>query len=101
MPCDTIREVKVDAGKFQKEYLLAALKDLGLEPEEHKNGTITFGRGEKYNPATGQITQSYGSGTPVEKIKQSYAAAIVQAQAKRFGWQLKKTAGNKFEVLKR
>src|SRR5206468_1312352 len=95
--CDTIRSTQVNLGKVSAEILAAALNALGLNAVRTGNH-VTFSNGY-YN---GTLTL-YGQ--DVEKrtqaIKQGYSAEVVKSQAKKYGWQVKTTGQNKFEIQKR
>lgn len=109
MPCDSINTAEVDAGKMIPKMVFAALEALGLRPVHNRAGIYDFTGGE-YNHQTqqwtfkgarmtGQNVDEYAN-AQVLKIKQEYSAQIVQAQAQKFGWQIRRN-GLKFEVMKR
>ena len=83
MPCNTIQTSTVDIGKLDPVLANAALAKLGVD------GTYSNGK---------LITR--GS-VDVAEFKQAYSAQVVTSQAKKFGWNLKEVAPNKFEVMKR
>lgn len=80
---------------------MAALKEMG-----HANATLTgtrvyFGRGEYVDTATGQ--SQLAPGRDANEIKRAYSAQVVQATAKKFGWQVKQNPLDKwkYQIIKR
>jgi hypothetical protein len=52
-----------------------------------------------YDKATGKMT---GTNLPaVNEVKRAYSAQVVQASAKKFGWQIKEVAQYQYEVIRR
>jgi len=100
MPCDTLRTTTVDLGKVDPTILTDALNRMGLNAQLSPNGYIRFDGGS-YHRITGELTLS-GSNTAARtsEIKQGYSAQVVRSQAKRFGWQVKETGKNQFQVIK-
>lgn len=76
------------------------LKELGLSPLR-SGKRILFSNGQ-YDTETNTLTLN---GSNVEKrtseIKQAYSGAVVKAQAKKYGWQLKETSKFNYVVQKR
>lgn len=98
MPCWTISTVKVDFGKIASPELLEqTLDSLGLNPQRNGN-KIHFGRGEWINVQSGESLLQQGR--DVAELKRAHSKTIVQTQAKRFGWQVKEVAENKFEIVR-
>jgi hypothetical protein len=61
---------------------------------------IFFGAsGEYIDTKTGQSQLS--SYREQNEIRRSYSAQVIQSQARKFGWQLKKTGAYSYEVTKR
>jgi hypothetical protein len=97
MPCFTIQTSTVELGKVQADLLHAALAGLGLNPLTLPTG-IRFAGGF-YDKATGKMT---GTNLPaVNEVKRAYSAQVVQASAKKFGWQIKEVAQYQYEVIRR
>lgn len=86
MPCDTVRETKVDLGNVNGDLLRAALAELGVMNYTLKNGVVTF-------------TPTWNANPDVNAIKRAYSATVLQTQAKRFGWSVQKQ-GEKFVLQK-
>ena len=100
MPCDTIRTTTVELGSSTNtELLLAALNELGLSAYRQSATIIRFGRGEFFDATTGRL--EVATSRDVNEIKRAYSNQVVLAQAKKFGWQLKKVAQNKYAVQRR
>lgn len=74
--------------------MLAALRKMALNPRE-AGERITFSGGSII-PATGQLT-TY-AGFNVDKLKQAYAAALVENTAREFGFNVETTAQNELEI---
>lgn len=108
MPCNTIVRSKVEflATSTDKNLLASALNALGLTATVHEGG-VTFEGGYRrsgsYDSATGKLTAWQGLDT--EAVKRGYSEAVVNATAKKNGWQVSwstNAAGNReASVLRR
>jgi hypothetical protein len=91
MPCDTINRFAVSIEKLDPALAKAAIASLGLPYSVvYQNGQL--------------IVQGSGSIDMIElarKVKVAYSGAVIQATAKRFGWQIKSTGENKFNIQRR
>ena len=85
-------------GKLDATTLIAALADLKLAPRQ-AGELIHFGNRESYNTRTGQMQLS--TSRSVSEIKQAYSREVVKSQARRFGWNVRQTGANKFQIVKR
>jgi len=82
---------------MQLDLLHAALAAMGLNPTTLPTG-IRFAGGF-YDKASGKMT---GTNLPaVNEVKRAYSAQVVQASAKKFGWQIKEVAKYQYEVIRR
>jgi hypothetical protein len=84
------------------DLLFAALTQMQLSPWRDKDQPhrIFFGAsGEYIDTKTGQSQLS--SYREQNEIRRSYSAQVIQSQARKFGWQLKKTGAYSYEVTKR
>jgi hypothetical protein len=100
MPCFTIQRTRIELGpKTNADHLHAGLVALGLNPSRYAQG-INF-TGGKYDNRTGQLTLT-GSNAEERgnEIRRSYMTEATKATAKRFGFQVKTTGKNKFDVIK-
>ncbi len=98
MPCDQSRTIGVSLEKCDATLMHDALAEMGLAPRRH-GSLIYFGRGESIDTATGKAQLS--AGRDIASIKQGYSRQVVKATAKRYGWQVKETEQNKFQIIKR
>ena len=107
MPCYTVALNEVDLGAMGTgPKLKAALEGIGAQVAVDTTGrVIGFMLGFKSHTVdqTGRITA--GASQAVlddlkKQIRVSYSAEIVKAQAKRNGWQVKKIANNRYQVIK-
>jgi hypothetical protein len=89
MPCDSVRTSTIDIGKMQPDLARLALEALGLANRVTYNNGILTAVGVRIDD------------TLRDKIKQSYAAEVVKATAKRYGWTTRQTAPFKYEIVKR
>lgn len=84
--------MEVDIGKLDPALASAAIAALGMSASvSYENGTL-------------QIRSRFGALDKEEvqsQFKQSYAAQVVQSQARKYGWQLKETGKFQYEVTKR
>lgn len=100
MPCYTITTVTLELKQADTAALKKALESLGLDPyvSSYNEQQINFRNGS-YDRSTGKLTvRNEETG---KAIKRAYSAELVQMQAKRFGWQVKKISENKYEIIKR
>lgn len=108
MPCNTIQTAQIELGKMEPSLFVKALEELGLHPRLSQNGErIGFDNGSFHIPtgkATLQLRGSFYGKTEDEILagfKVAYSKQIVFSQAKKFGWQMKEIAQNKWEVVRR
>lgn len=101
MPCDSISTISIDLGKVDPGLIQLALREMGLSNITQTGTRVYFGRGEYIDTATGQ--SQLAAGREVAEIKRAYSAQVVQATAKRFGWQIKQNAQDKYkyQIIKR
>lgn len=115
MPCDSIQRssVNLELRADNKTFLKAALEDLKfyVQYQPGHQGEAEFITGFSAQGVTGRF-QANGtlriegrtdnvSAFNINQIKRAYSVQVVKAQAKKFGWSLKKTAEMKFAVQKR
>lgn len=94
MPCDTVQTMKVEIGKLDN--LLAQKAILELERmRKIRQGTVQY--------SDGRLIMQGGmdASSVTALVKQAYAAQVVESQAKRFGWSLKKVSDFKYQVTRR
>jgi len=105
MPCNTITTTSINLGKVNHDLFLQTLIGLGLELQVSiRNGvtTIRLNTGETFNATSGLFTTTNtDAGARVAELKRAYSAQVVLSQARRMGWAVKKTATNKYEVVRR
>jgi len=110
MPCDSRVTVSVNLSAADRELLFKVLMGLGWQPREISNmiqvyvpefGAVTI-TGGKLNIGTYSYLASEAKAEELaNKIRRAYSAEVVKSQAKKFGWQLKQTADNKFKAIRR
>jgi hypothetical protein len=110
MPCDTISTVAVQWNMERTDLglLTGALNELGLMANlayDRKSvvfagGTFRNGQFNFDSTWTNRVTAAQAS-EKVAEIKRAYSGQIIQSQAKKFGWGLKKIGPFKYEVTKR
>jgi hypothetical protein len=83
MPCDTIRENKVQLTNANPEILREALASLGVTNYTFAAGVVTTRQ---------RLTAN--------EINRAYSKTVLQTQAKRFGWSVKEEANRKFTLAK-
>lgn len=102
MPCDTIITVKLEIKNAQMDIMKATLENRGYTITYQNENTLNF-RGNtswdsgSFNKTTGVIT----SRTNMDWLRQAYTQEFVQQKVMRYGWQVKQTGENKFQILKR
>jgi hypothetical protein len=105
MPCDTIQRssVNLELKAENKSHLIAALKSLGYQVRELRNGMLTFRTPEGIDAifTDGKLTlNSYGDAAKefnVNPIKKAYSVEVVKASAKKFGWNLQQDKQSQFK----
>src|ERR1039458_423510 len=103
MPCDTIILNRVDLNLADCGILLAALGRMsGVTSVREFAGQVTFDRGyQTYVIREGKLVGPGEVGPLADEIKRAYSKEVVDRTAKKFGWQVRQKAPNKFEVIKR
>ena len=101
MPCDSIRTVTVELGKVHMQTFRAGLEALGMRDIREWRGGLYWRNGyaDESIDSSGRLTLEDESRANV--LKRAYSAAIVQGQAKKYGWQVKKVAEYQYEIIKR
>jgi len=94
MPCDTVQTSKVDIGKVDGSLINLALRALA-DAGDILAGTVAYVNGRL------QIRGGLDTAKITAQVKQAYSAQVVQATAKKFGWQIKETSKYKYEVIRR
>ncbi len=99
MPCYTINEIRLELINANLELLKKAIESQcgNVNVKTYDNGLAW--NGGSYNQTTGNLTVR--NSEVGNRIKKAYSAELVQAQAKRFGWQTKKIDEFKYEITKR
>jgi hypothetical protein len=98
MPCNTMTRVKLELKKANMDLLKKAVEGIYGRVYVESKDRISWSGGS-YDRNTGMLTvrsESEGNG-----IRRAYSTEIVTAQAKRFGWTMKQTGTNQYEVVKR
>jgi hypothetical protein len=111
MPCDSIYQTPVTFTKIAHkvehlDLLEAALKELGLQVMKKSGGFRLVnprfsGRESSATYIDGVFNVPERWQLDINRVKQTYAGQVVMAQAKRFGWLLKRTSATEFEVTRR
>jgi hypothetical protein len=96
VPCNTLTQVTLELKNANLDWLEKALKQLGYEPVRTRNGLAW--RGGSYNQKTGELTSR--NAEEVNRIKRAYSCELVKHNASRFGWKVKMTGINKFQIQK-
>ena len=104
MPCDSIQRSQVEflATSTDLQLLAEGLRSLGFTVREHEQG-LTFakyGTSGTYDKATGKLTSSGFNELDTAAVKVAYSEAVVNSQAKKFGWKIdwKTTASGEREA---
>ena len=95
MPCNTTQTAEVELGKVNKELFAAAIASDAIR---------TLGI-SGYIEADGKVRLRYQNTIDAQEatrlVKQAYSRQVVFSQAKRYGWVVKETKANQFEVTRR
>lgn len=124
MPCWTVQQSEVKLSGLNPEFLKTALIALGfrVNSAEYTANLVSLGRIDRDAVLTfdrfgdrtsvivrsdGHVTVNLGNESTAEtaslqnEVKRAYAVQVVHAAAKKFGWNMKQTAENKFAVTRR
>lgn len=105
MPCNTISRYSVELTNRNPAILRRALEAMGFTVTQNGdrlqfNGTNReTGQYHSGSYANGKL--SYTGELNTNTVKQSYAAQVLEAKAKKYGWCLKKTGAYTYNVTKR
>ena len=83
MPCDTITTAEVEIGKLDPKLLSDAMLFLGVV---------------RYTYANGKLEMQSRNDVSLAQVKVAYSRAVVLSQARKYGWKVKETQPNRFEV---
>lgn len=107
MPCDTVIRSSVEflATTTDLSLLAEALRAHGYQVTETDAGLYyqKYGSTGTYNKATGRL-DTRGTELDIDSVKRGYSVAVVNSQAKRFGWKVQwKTndAGNAEAIVEK
>ena len=105
MPCDQIRVVSVEFSAATDAIILtAALQALGYSVQMSARA-VTFqryGRAQVFDLKTKRLTVDQS--VDVAEVKRAYSEEVVNAQARKFGWQVNwqtNAAGNREAAVQR
>ena len=103
MPCNSIQRNTVEWNKVNLETLEKALKAEGFEVLRQGEAAVVFRKpGQNWlTYSAGQVTYPAELEATVTAAKQAYGGYVVKQTAAKFGWTVKKTADNKFQMIKR
>jgi hypothetical protein len=99
VPCDSIQVMGVKLAVADLDLFVAGLKELGYANAVKRNTLVTFGLGESFDKATGEL--QVRATTDVARIRKSYASQVALAKARKFGWQVRKIGEFQYELAKR
>lgn len=98
MPCFTITTIELQLRDANLELLKNAIKEVTGKDATIYNAAMLWDGGQ-YQKISGRlVVRDEKTG---QNIKRAYSAELVKAQAKRFGWQVKKTDEYKYQIIKR
>lgn len=98
MPCNTLTSVKLALEKANMTLLRKAIESIYGTIYTQTADYMSWPNGS-YDRNKGMLTvRSESKGN---EIRRAYSTQIVKQQAARFGWQVKSTGTNQFELNKR
>lgn len=107
MPCYSRQTSTIEFGEqTDRAIFQRAVTEMGYTVNVNRDGTIAFWTSDGDISAAldmkGKLQVTTAEGVfDVNTIKRAYSTEVVKAAAKRFGWQVKSPAANKFEVQRR
>jgi hypothetical protein len=98
MPCYTITQVKLILNNADIGLLKKALEGMGKTVYQDGLKRLSW-QGGSYNKDGGLLTvRDKDKGNAIQR---AYSKEVIMTKAQRFGWTVKETGQNKYEVLKR
>lgn len=106
MPCDTIQRSKVSfkLNATDTGLLKTALTSLGYSVGQTHKGLSFSKYGANGTFVNGEFKATINGREEdfdVNEVKRAYSKEVVKATSKRFGWNLKETGENQYEVVRR
>lgn len=106
MPCNTITTVSLDLKNAVPDVLSEAMRSLGYEvtatsPLSFTGRNRQTGATFEWSRSTGLQIRGYAGQTEEAKIMPAYSKAAVAWAAKRNGWTVKTTTGDKMQLVRR
>jgi len=102
MPCDTVTRVELNIENADMDIMKKVLEEKGYSVTQHGENTLTFRDSDfnngTFNRRTGTMSTRYDN---MGWFKASYTTELVKRKVSKYGWGVKQTGENKFEVLKR
>jgi len=99
MPCYTITTVKLVLTNANLDLLKKALEGIGYTAVKY--GDKLFWKNGSYDKTKGTLSLVKGTEEQGNVIRRAYSTEVLKKNAAKFGWQLKKTQDNKYQLLKR
>lgn len=101
MPCDQVRVSSVDMQRMDLALLVKALEGLGHRVRVDE-GVVSF---DRHTYANGKLSlynvSEREQADVVNRIKRAYAGEVVKSVSKKYGWNLKSNAANKYVAQRR
>jgi hypothetical protein len=92
LPCDSIQRSQISflATSTDLNLLADGLRALGFTVRESDLGLDFYKAGitGTYAKATGKLTSRGYNELDIDEVKRSYSKAVVNSQAKKFGWKI-------------
>ena len=101
MPCNLIRITTLQLNAAHPMLLKSAIEGLGYRVESINGCLYCYGNGRSFRIANGEITVATKDLDVVNQVKRAYSQKVVQTAARKYGWNLKRIAGNKLRATKK
>ena len=102
MPCDQIQyqRINFETAQGHLDELAQALADCGYQVSRYGE-TLSFRKvGQSGQYANGKFTVPEGQTFDVDAVKRKFSKHCIKKACKRFGWTMKETGEDQYEVQK-
>ena len=102
MPCFTRTTIQVTVQAMDPDLLKAALVSLGYQVHSNQGSLVASMADRVLSFRNGQVTIRARPGiVDLNVISRAYSRQVISQAAKRFGWQVKETGQDHFQLTRR
>lgn len=101
VPCFTTSRFSIEFSATHFDILEDAAKSLGFRAQRSGDSLTFYTSNGSVTVRDGQINLNDRDRIIIDPLKRAYSKKVLEKAASRYGWALKETASNKFQVNKR